>query len=50
MVEALTMCAAGKPLYWIGHSLGGQILPFVPEHARVSKIVTICTGMVLREG
>jgi predicted alpha/beta hydrolase len=33
-----------KPLYWIGHSLGGQILPFVPNIRRLHKIVTIATG------
>ncbi|HEV2673147.1 MAG TPA: alpha/beta fold hydrolase [Aliidongia sp.] len=34
----------GRPLYWIGHSLGGQILPFVPGNDRVAKMVTIATG------
>jgi predicted alpha/beta hydrolase len=33
-----------RPLYWIGHSLGGQILPFVPNRDRVAKIVTVATG------
>ena len=26
--------AQSLPIYWIGHSLGGQILPFVPGHER----------------
>src|SRR5690606_4777869 len=34
----------GAPLYWIGHSLGGQILPLVPNHARVAKAITVATG------
>ena len=25
------------PLYWIGHSLGGQILAFFPQHARLAR-------------
>ena len=44
MVDALSKRVPGKPLYWIGHSLGGQILPFVPNHDRIAKAVTIATG------
>lgn len=44
MVETVSMRASGKPLYWIGHSLGGQILPFVPNGDRIAKVVTIATG------
>jgi predicted alpha/beta hydrolase len=32
------------PLYWIGHSLGGQILAFFPQHQRLQKAITIGTG------
>ena len=44
MLEALSAKAPGRPLYWIGHSLGGQILGFVPNLERVSKVVTVATG------
>jgi predicted alpha/beta hydrolase len=44
MVEALAAAAPGVPLYWIGHSLGGQILPFVPNRERVAKMITVGTG------
>jgi predicted alpha/beta hydrolase len=44
MVDAVTARAPGAPLYWIGHSLGGQILPFVPNRERVSKVVTVAAG------
>ncbi|MBM3390714.1 MAG: alpha/beta fold hydrolase [Betaproteobacteria bacterium] len=44
MVEAVTARAEGRPLYWVGHSLGGQILPFVPNRERVARIVTVATG------
>jgi predicted alpha/beta hydrolase len=44
MVEAISARAPGLPLSWIGHSLGGQILPLVPNAGRVAKIVTIAAG------
>lgn len=44
MVELLTTHAGDKPFYWLGHSLGGQILPLVPNRRHVSRIVTIATG------
>jgi predicted alpha/beta hydrolase len=40
MIDAL----AGRPLYWVGHSLGGQILAFVPNQHKVAKAVTVATG------
>ena len=37
--------AAGKlPVFWIGHSLGGQILPFVRGSERIQRAFTIATG------
>jgi predicted alpha/beta hydrolase len=39
MIDALP-----RPLYWIGHSLGGQILPLVPNKDAVKKAVTVATG------
>ncbi len=37
--------AAGKqPIYWIGHSVGAQILPLVQGHERLTRIVTIAAG------
>ncbi len=44
MVDALSVQAPDRPLYWIGHSLGGQIFPFVPNRQRVSRMVTVATG------
>lgn len=29
---------------WIGHSLGGQIIPWVPDHRELDQVVTIATG------
>jgi predicted alpha/beta hydrolase len=44
MVDAVAARANGAPLYWIGHSLGGQILALVPNRERVAKAITIATG------
>lgn len=44
MIDAVTQRTGGKPLYWVGHSLGGQILPFVPNRERVSRVITVATG------
>lgn len=44
MVDALARCAEGGPVLWIGHSLGGQIFPLVPNRACLSKIITVATG------
>jgi len=44
ILRALERRARGLPITWIGHSLGGQIVPFVPELGAVAKIVTVATG------
>lgn len=44
VAEALTQRFPEAPLYWIGHSLGGQIIPFCPQHARLKKAITVGTG------
>jgi predicted alpha/beta hydrolase len=36
--------AAGTPIHWLGHSLGGQIFGLVPNRERVSRVVTVGTG------
>ena len=44
MIEATAARSGGAPLYWVGHSLGGQILALVPNCERVTKAVTVATG------
>jgi predicted alpha/beta hydrolase len=44
VIDAVNARAPGKPLVWIGHSLGGQILAFVPNRERIAKIVTVACG------
>jgi len=43
-LDSLNARANGVPLYWIGHSLGGQIIPFVSNRRYVSQFVTIAAG------
>jgi predicted alpha/beta hydrolase len=44
MIQSISAEAQGKPLYWLGHSLGGQIVGLVPSWPRISKVVTIACG------
>ena len=44
MIEVAADRSGALPLYWIGHSLGGQIFPFVPNSGRVEKFITVATG------
>jgi predicted alpha/beta hydrolase len=32
------------PLYWVGHSLGGQLLGLIPNRDRIDRVLTIATG------
>lgn len=42
---ALIAKARGAPVTWIGHSLGGQILPFVPDTGRIARAITVGAGI-----
>ncbi|HXY05577.1 MAG TPA: alpha/beta fold hydrolase [Burkholderiaceae bacterium] len=44
MIDALCARQPGKPLFWIGHSLGAQILPFTSNWAKISRAVFIASG------
>ncbi|EIK51716.1 alpha/beta hydrolase [Stutzerimonas stutzeri TS44] len=44
MLDALATAAGDLPLYWLGHSLGAQILPLVEGHERLARIITIAAG------
>ena len=43
-LRALQDRAPGVPLTWIGHSLGGQLVPFVPDHRELARIITVAAG------
>lgn len=44
VLSELTRLAPEVPLTWLGHSLGGQVMPLAPTHARVSKFITVASG------
>jgi predicted alpha/beta hydrolase len=44
VLRALRTRAGGLPITWIGHSLGGQTVPFVSDRRGVAKIITVATG------
>jgi predicted alpha/beta hydrolase len=44
MLAAAAGLAPGRPLYWLGHSLGGQILGFVPGPERIARAVMVGAG------
>lgn len=37
--------AAGRPLIWIGHSLGGQILAMTPGNESLDAAITVASGV-----
>lgn len=44
MLAAALAESGSKPLYWIGHSLGGQILPFVEGRERIDRVFSIASS------
>lgn len=44
ILDAVAYLSNDKPIYWLGHSLGGQIAGLVPNIAKVSKIITVAAG------
>lgn len=44
MLRTLSDTSSPVPLYWLGHSLGGQLLGLTPETDRVYKAITIASG------
>jgi predicted alpha/beta hydrolase len=32
------------PLYWVGHSLGGQLIGLIPNRERIDRVITVATG------
>lgn len=44
MVDFVRDRTPGRPLLWVGHSLGGQILGLVPNRDRVRAMLTVACG------
>lgn len=42
-LEALVTAADGRPVTWLGHSLGGQVLPFA-HHGLVDRAFVVASG------
>ena len=43
VLEEAAKQSTGLPVTWVGHSLGGQAIPFV-DHSRLARIVTVASG------
>lgn len=43
-LDAVAQRVPKRSVYWIGHSLGGQIIPLAPNWPRVIKFITVATG------
>jgi len=44
MLEALSARLPGRPIFWIGHSLGAQIVPFVPNRRKIARLIAVASG------
>lgn len=44
-LAALSARTGEQPLYWLGHSFGGQALALVPGHERVNGAVTVASSV-----
>ena len=44
MIEMTRALAPGKPLYWVGHSLGGQLLGLIPKPERIHSAASVACG------
>lgn len=43
-LDHLRAVAPELPVSWIGHSLGGQIVPFLRDHEELAQVITIAAG------
>lgn len=44
VLATATDASGGSPVYWVGHSLGGQLAPLVDGINAVSKVITVASG------
>lgn len=44
VIEYLKARHPDTPLYWIGHSLGGQLLGLIPNRDKIDRVMTVATG------
>jgi predicted alpha/beta hydrolase len=44
VIDFMKARAPELPLYWVGHSLGGQLIGLIPNRERIDRAITIATG------
>lgn len=44
VIDSVRGRLADKPLYWVGHSLGGQLLGLIPNRHKIDRVITVATG------
>lgn len=44
VLDALAARAPETPVTWVGHSMGGQLLPFLERGERIERAITVATG------
>ncbi|REL28792.1 alpha/beta fold hydrolase [Thalassotalea euphylliae] len=44
MIDKAALMAQDKPLYWLGHSLGGQVFAMIPNRHKVTRLITVASG------
>ncbi len=44
VIEFMSRQLPGAPLYWLGHSLGGQLLGLIPNRDRIERVLTVAAG------
>lgn len=44
MIDKAALMAQEKPLYWLGHSLGGQVFAMIPNRHKVTRLITVASG------
>ncbi len=44
MIDFIDAQLPDKPLYYIGHSLGGQIIPLIPNYKKITAVINVASG------